>query len=69
MWHRETEDNMKATVTFEKEIKELPENCTRCPFVDICASAIPSITKRGGMEFTAAAIRGRVKGCPLKFEQ
>lgn len=60
---------MRATVSFEKEIKELPESCAKCPFVDICDSAIPTITKRGGMEFTVAAMRGRVRSCPLKVEQ
>jgi len=60
---------MIASVTFTKSIREVPTTCAKCPFVDICAEALHGITKRGGMEYTVAAIRGRNKHCPLKIEE
>lgn len=59
---------MKASVTFEKEIEEEPKTCKECPFVDACDTMIHGITKRG-YQWTVAAQRGRVKGCPLKVEK
>lgn len=55
---------MKATVTFERDIEKVPDSCRACPFVDACDVMIHGITKRG-FQFTVAAQRGRVKGCPL----
>lgn len=60
---------MRATVTFEREVEQLPKSCSVCPFVDACDRMIGGITKRGGMEFTAKAARGRVKGCPIKVRE
>jgi len=59
---------MKATVTFERDIEEMPENCTKCPFVDACDVMIHGITKSGN-RWTVAATRGRIKKCPLKVEE
>ena len=59
---------MKATVTFERDIDKVPANCTVCPFVDGCDAMMHGITKRG-YQWTVAAKRGRVKGCPLKVDE
>lgn len=56
---------MIVTVTFKREVEQLPKSCSVCPFVDACDRMIDGITKRGGMEFTVRATRGRVKGCPI----
>lgn len=59
---------MKATVTFEREVKKMPENCMVCPFVDACDTMIHGITKSGN-RWTVAAQRGRIRKCPLKVEE
>ena len=59
---------MKASVTFERDIEELPKSCNVCPFCDICGNAMWGIFKKGGMEFTVAATRRRVPECPIKVE-
>lgn len=60
---------MIATIKFTKHIDSVPENCVKCPFVDICDAALPGITKSGGMEYTVAASRHRHKQCPLHVEE
>ena len=59
---------MKASVTFTREIDEVPTSCHKCPFVDACDTMIHGITKRG-YQWTVAATKRRVKGCPLKVEK
>lgn len=59
---------MRATVTFTKDIEGIPTSCNVCPFVDACDRVIHGITKRGGMEFTAMAMRRRHKACPMTVD-
>lgn len=56
---------MKATVTFEKEIERKPERCADCVFAEACDAMGYKLTKRGGFEWRAAALRGTPRNCPL----
>lgn len=60
---------MKISVTFAKEVEELPACCSKCPLVLACDSMMPGITKRQGMEWTKAAMTRRIKACPMKIEE
>ena len=59
---------MKASITFDREIEKVPENCVKCPFVDACDVMIHGITKSGN-RWTVAAQRGRIKKCPLNVKE
>lgn len=60
---------MKISVTFTAEVEEIPTCCAKCPLVLACDSMMSGITKNKGMEWTVAAMKRRIKSCPMKVEE
>lgn len=60
---------MRISVTFAKEVEEVPICCAKCPLALACDEMLPGIIKRNGMEWTEAAMTRRIKACPMKVEE
>ena len=58
---------MTATVTITEShvIDHKPLTCSECFFADLCDGRIANLSKRGGMQWTKAALTKRAKNCPM----